>query len=71
MSLHDGTAVINPIGGTYRYRAAGPTVSGVVEFLSDRKETDELSMVVDEELSSDCYTPWAGRSSASARWPGW
>ncbi|MFB6560493.1 anthranilate synthase family protein [Streptomyces sp. NPDC056400] len=50
ISVSDGTAVMNPISGTYRYPPAGPTLEGVTEFLADRKETDELYMVVDEEL---------------------
>lgn len=50
VSLHDGTAVMNPISGTYRYPAAGPDLPGVMAFLADRKEADELYMVVDEEL---------------------
>ena len=50
ISLQGGTAVMNPISGTYRYPTSGPTLSGVLEFLGDRKETDELYMVLDEEL---------------------
>jgi phenazine biosynthesis protein phzE len=50
VSVHDGVAVMNPISGTYRYPAGGPTLAGVLDFLGDRKETDELFMVVDEEL---------------------
>ncbi|MFD9438518.1 anthranilate synthase family protein [Streptomyces sp. NPDC060006] len=50
VSLRDGTAVMNPISGTYRYPSAGPTLGGVMDFLGDRKETYELFMVVDEEL---------------------
>ncbi|HEX5569611.1 MAG TPA: anthranilate synthase family protein [Streptomyces sp.] len=50
VSVNGGTAVMNPISGTYRYPATGPTLPGVMEFLSDRKESEELSMVVDEEL---------------------
>ena len=50
VSLSGGTAVMNPISGTYRYPPAGPTLQGVTEFLADRKETDELYMVLDEEL---------------------
>jgi 2-amino-4-deoxychorismate synthase len=50
VSLERGTAVMNPISGTYRYPATGPTLAGVMEFLTDQKETDELFMVVDEEL---------------------
>ncbi|WP_406384617.1 anthranilate synthase family protein [Streptomyces sp. NBC_01618] len=50
ISLRDGTAVMNPISGTYCYPPGGPTLDGVLSFLTDRKETDELYMVVDEEL---------------------
>lgn len=50
VSLRDGVAVMNPISGTYRYPPTGPTLPGVMEFLADQKETDELFMVVDEEL---------------------
>ncbi len=47
-----GTVVMNPISGTYRYPTdgTGPTRDGLLSFLADRKETEELSMVVDEEL---------------------
>ncbi|HEX6521260.1 MAG TPA: anthranilate synthase family protein [Streptosporangiaceae bacterium] len=50
ITLNDGTAVMNPISGTYRYPTGGPTLQGVTEFLTDPKETDELYMVLDEEL---------------------
>ncbi|MFI5981479.1 anthranilate synthase family protein [Streptomyces sp. NPDC051555] len=50
VSLAGGTAVMNPISGTYRYPPTGPTLDGVTRFLADRKEADELYMVVDEEL---------------------
>lgn len=50
VSVQDGTVVMNPISGTYRYPPSGPTLAGVLEFLGDRKETDELNMVLDEEL---------------------
>ncbi|MDG5803843.1 anthranilate synthase family protein [Streptomyces ossamyceticus] len=50
ISVHDGTAVMNPISGTYRYPPGGPDLDGVLEFLADPKEADELYMVVDEEL---------------------
>lgn len=45
-----GRAVMSPISGTYAYPAGGPTVPGLLDFLADRKETDELYMVLDEEL---------------------
>ncbi|MER6349185.1 anthranilate synthase family protein [Streptomyces sp. NPDC001595] len=50
ISLAGGTAVMNPISGTYRYPPAGPNLPEVLDFLADRKEADELYMVVDEEL---------------------
>ncbi|MGI5375539.1 anthranilate synthase family protein [Streptomyces sp. CA-251387] len=50
VSLDDGVAVMNPISGTYRYPAGGPTVESVLDFLADGKETNELYMVLDEEL---------------------
>ncbi|WP_419999734.1 anthranilate synthase family protein [Streptomyces boninensis] len=50
ISLQGGKAVMNPISGTYRYPPSGPTLAGVLQFLGDRKETDELYMVLDEEL---------------------
>ncbi|WP_030302453.1 anthranilate synthase family protein [Streptomyces katrae] len=50
ISLSGGRAVMNPISGTYRFPASGPELPGVMDFLADRKEADELYMVVDEEL---------------------
>jgi phenazine biosynthesis protein phzE len=50
VTLSEGAAVMNPISGTYRYPEAGPDLAGVLDFLSDRKESDELCMVLDEEL---------------------
>ncbi|MEW1640173.1 anthranilate synthase family protein [Streptomyces sp. NPDC093801] len=49
-----GTVVMNPISGTYRHPAGGPTAESLLAFLADRKETEELSMVVDEELKMMC-----------------
>ncbi|MGW1776166.1 anthranilate synthase family protein [Streptomyces sp. NPDC002104] len=49
-----GTVVMNPISGTYRHPAGGPTADSLLAFLGDRKETEELSMVVDEELKMMC-----------------
>jgi phenazine biosynthesis protein phzE len=49
-----GTVVMNPISGTYRYPAGGPTPEHLLEFLADGKEIEELSMVVDEELKMMC-----------------
>ncbi len=50
VTVDDGLAVMNPISGTYRYPPEGVRLSGLLDFLADRKETDELYMVVDEEL---------------------
>ncbi|WP_370947254.1 anthranilate synthase family protein [Amycolatopsis sp. cg5] len=50
VSLDRGTAVMNPVSGTYRYGQGGASLAGVLDFLADRKEADELYMVVDEEL---------------------
>ncbi|MFF9882966.1 MULTISPECIES: anthranilate synthase family protein [Streptomyces] len=52
--MNGGTVVMNPISGTYRYPAGGPTPEDLLTFLSDAKETEELSMVVDEELKMMC-----------------
>jgi len=50
VSLVDGVATMNPVSGTYRYPPEGPSVPGLLRFLADRKEAEELYMVVDEEL---------------------
>ncbi|GAA2575589.1 phenazine biosynthesis protein PhzE [Winogradskya consettensis] len=50
VSLRSGVAVMNPISGTYRYPSGGADLPGLLSFLDDPKETDELHMVVDEEL---------------------
>jgi phenazine biosynthesis protein phzE len=53
--MSGGTVVMNPISGTYRYPSgAAPTPEDLLAFLADRKETEELSMVVDEELKMMC-----------------
>ncbi|MFH9262787.1 anthranilate synthase family protein [Streptomyces sp. NPDC017546] len=54
VGLIDDVVRMNPISGTYRYPAGGPTLSGVTDFLADRKEAEELYMVVDEELKMMC-----------------
>jgi len=50
VTLDNGIACMNPISGTYRYPASGPNLPEVTEFLRDKKEIDELYIVVDEEL---------------------
>ncbi|GHJ98373.1 phenazine-specific anthranilate synthase component I [Streptomyces sp. Y2F8-2] len=52
--MSGGTVVMNPISGTYRYPAGGPTPEDLLRFLADGKEIEELSMVVDEELKMMC-----------------
>ncbi|MEW2549189.1 anthranilate synthase family protein [Streptomyces sp. NPDC047002] len=57
--MSGGTVVMNPISGTFRYPQGpggpvAPRVEELLAFLGDRKETDELSMVVDEELKMMC-----------------
>lgn len=49
-----GTVVMNPISGTYRYPPQGPSAEDLLAFLHDRKEVEELTMVVDEELKMMC-----------------
>ncbi|WP_073502304.1 anthranilate synthase family protein [Actinacidiphila paucisporea] len=50
VGMADGTVSMNPISGTYRHPPTGPEISGLLEFLNDPKEANELFMVVDEEL---------------------
>ncbi len=50
VSARAGTVVMNPISGTFRYPPGGPTRAGLLAFLRDHKEVEELFMVVDEEL---------------------
>ena len=50
LSVVDSVVTMNPISGTYRHPAGGPTLAGLLGFLTDAKEVEELFMVVDEEL---------------------
>lgn len=50
VSSQDGLVMMNPISGTYRHPAGGPDRDGLLAFLADPKETNELHMVLDEEL---------------------
>jgi 2-amino-4-deoxychorismate synthase len=50
VSMADGTVSMNPISGTYRHPSTGPDIFGLLDFLNDPKEANELYMVVDEEL---------------------
>lgn len=49
-SLKKRLGMMNPISGTYRYPKAGSTHEGIIAFLNETKESDELCMVVEEEL---------------------
>ncbi|WP_394617220.1 anthranilate synthase family protein [Lentzea sp. JNUCC 0626] len=50
VSLENNVLTMNPISGTHRYPPGGPTLPGLLDFLADHKEIDELYMVLDEEL---------------------
>lgn len=50
VSVEDGLVMMNPISGTYRHPRSGPDKHGLLGFLGDPKEIDELHMVLDEEL---------------------
>ena len=50
VSAVDGVVTMNPISGTFRHPAGGATAATLSEFLESTKETEELFMVVDEEL---------------------
>ena len=45
VSVADGLTMMNPISGTFRHGSGS-----LLEFLADAKETEELYMVLDEEL---------------------
>ncbi len=46
VSVDNGTTMMNPISGTHRHDG----VRDLADFLADRKEIEELHMVLDEEL---------------------
>lgn len=50
VSVTGGKVRMNPISGTLRHGATLPTETELLQFLADRKESEELVMVVDEEL---------------------
>lgn len=62
VSVRGGVAMMNPISGTFRHPAAGPTGEEVLHFLADVKESEELFMVVDEEMKMmSAVCPGGGR----------
>ncbi|MEU6207179.1 anthranilate synthase family protein [Micromonospora musae] len=60
VSVTDRMVMMNPISGTLRHPDGLPSASEVIEFLGDRKETDELYMVLDEELKMMAEVAEAG-----------
>jgi phenazine biosynthesis protein phzE len=60
VSVDEGIVMMNPISGTYRHPAGGPDRYGLLRFLADPKETDELYMVLDEELKMMATVAEAG-----------
>lgn len=50
VSAQGGIVTMNPISGTFRHPEGGATKETLTEFLRSTKETEELFMVVDEEL---------------------
>jgi phenazine biosynthesis protein phzE len=62
VTVVDSVVTMNPISGTYRHPASGPDEAGMVSFLTDAKEVEELFMVVDEELKlMSALCPAGGR----------
>ncbi|MCX4471286.1 chorismate-binding protein [Micromonospora sp. NBC_01655] len=49
VSVDDGLVMMNPISGTFRHGGTADR-TGLLRFLTDPKEVDELYMVLDEEL---------------------
>ncbi|MFF0738951.1 chorismate-binding protein [Streptomyces sp. NPDC004111] len=54
VGVEGGRVVMNPLCGTYRRPAEGPQTEGLLTFLADRKETEELATTVDAELAVLC-----------------
>ncbi|SCL36694.1 phenazine biosynthesis protein phzE [Micromonospora rhizosphaerae] len=50
VSVDDGLVMMNPISGTFRHTGAAADRDALLRFLHDRKEVEELYMVLDEEL---------------------
>ncbi|MFV2104223.1 anthranilate synthase family protein [Micromonospora sp. LOL_024] len=50
VSVNDGLVMMNPISGTFRHTGAVADRAALLRFLADTKETEELYMVLDEEL---------------------
>lgn len=62
ISVKNGLVTMNPISGTFRHPVEGPTRAGALRFLADAKESEELFMVVDEEMKMmSAVCPGGGR----------
>ncbi|MFC8126046.1 chorismate-binding protein [Streptomyces sp. NPDC057302] len=54
VGVEGGRVVMNPLCGTYRRPPEGPRAEGLLSFLADRKEAEELATTVDAELAVLC-----------------
>ncbi|MDR2113922.1 MAG: chorismate-binding protein, partial [Bifidobacteriaceae bacterium] len=62
LSIKSGVVTMNPISGTYHHPLQGASLEGMLHFLTDSKEVEELFMVVDEELKlMSAICPSGGR----------
>lgn len=52
VALESGLLSMTPISGTYRHPEQGSSAAHLLHFLGDVKESDELLMVLDEELKT-------------------
>ncbi|MFC0672953.1 chorismate-binding protein [Brachybacterium hainanense] len=48
--VRGGEVMMNPISGTFRHGDGAPSPAAFLDFLASQKETEELFMVVDEEM---------------------
>lgn len=68
VSLERDTVTMNPISGTFRHAPATASLTDVLDFLGDTKESEELSMVLDEELKMMGQLCWDGGRVHGPRW---
>ncbi|MFJ6728144.1 chorismate-binding protein [Streptomyces sp. NPDC091281] len=54
VGVEKGRVVMNPLCGTYRRPPEGPDTGGLLAFLADRKESEELATTVDAEVAVLC-----------------
>ncbi|GGT29115.1 chorismate-binding protein [Streptomyces purpureus] len=58
--IERGRVVMNPMCGTYRYPPGGAELAGLLSFLQDPKESEELATTVDAELALLCRVTGQG-----------